>query len=174
MTQTHYDDIGLGAVVERSRWIFTVRKAEPFEKRVEVPIHEDRVRYKPYIRLFYRFRVTGALLGPGGDGFVGKTLEAAHWNTDTDLHCYRLYEVEHVGKSPIYEQYETTADLHREEELILFLSWKTEDEFRYITYESLSKKKAVLREIERIRKDTHTIYPSHEAQALPDGAPPLP
>jgi hypothetical protein len=38
----------------------------------------------------------------------------------------------------------------------------------------MAKKKAVLREIERIRKDTHTIYPSHEAQALPDGAPPLP
>jgi hypothetical protein len=173
MTQTHYDDIGLGAVVERSRWIFTVRKAEPFKRYVPVPIHEDTARYKPYQRTFLRFEVTGVLLGPGTD-WVGRTIEAAHWNTDTDLHCYRLYEVEKIGKSPIYERYETTADLHRLKQLILFLSWKQGDEFRYITYESMSKKKEVLREIGRIRKDTRTIYPSHDAGDLPDGVPPLP
>ena len=178
MTQVHYDDIGLGQVVDRSRWILTVRKAKPFKKTVAVPIHDDTARYKPYQRTFLRFVVTGTLLGPRGRDLAGKTIEAAPWNTDTDLHCYRLYEVEHIGKSPIYDRYETTADLDREKELILFLSLEAKDGFRFIAYESPAKTGDVLREIDRIRKDRHVIHPS---EAGDDGAenagpirPPLP
>ncbi len=174
MTRVHHDDIALGQVADQSRWILTVRKAAPFKKTVPVPIHEDTARYRPYLRTFLRFVVTGTLLGPVEEDLEGKTIDAAHRDTDTDLHCYRLYEVEHIGKSPIYERYKTTADLDAEKELILFLGWKAKDEFRYVAYESMSKKGDVLREIERIRKDVRTVYPSAGASPSFDEDPPPP
>jgi hypothetical protein len=155
MTRTHYEDITLSDMVSRSRLILTVSRQEPFQAEELVPIHKDTKLHPPYPKTKYNFKVNNILYDRYADGSVriegemkvstGSFVEAVQQDFETELYCHKLYYLEHRGKSPIFDRYETTADLFTEPELILFVSAIDGKELRYISYESMSRKEEVLK-----------------------------
>jgi len=154
MTRTHYEDITLSEMVSRSRIILTVSRQEPFQIEELVPIHKDTKLHPPFHKTKYNFRVNNILYDRYADGSVhiegekmvspGDTVMAVQQDFETELYCHKLYYLENRGKSPIFDRYETTADLFNEPELILFVSSINENELMYISYESLSRKDEIL------------------------------
>ena len=158
MTRTHYQELSLAKVVQRSRLILRVKKEEPFQVQVAVPIHKDTEKYPPYNKTVLRFKVLEVLYDRYEKGGVsikgemkvapGSVIETVDHEFDTMFHCHKLYYLEHIGKSPLIERYSSSADLEKEPELLLFISKIGEKELSFLGYDSLSKKDEVLKMIE--------------------------
>jgi len=162
MSQVHNRGITLKEMVRESHAILLVKQARPFRVEEKIPIHEDTIKYPPFLKVKFRFLVTEVIYNDCCDISAGKEITAVDQRTGTELHMHKVYHLEGSLKSPIFEHYETGADLLKEKELILFVSHVGPDESHFISYESVSKKQEVLDLIKKLdkRPENGRAFPS--------------
>ena len=126
-SQVHYRTITLDELARRTTHVLFVRRLKPFFTTETVDItpkgkRPDPAQYPAYRRPVYRFQVERALRLPK-DEKLPKQIEVVSANDEANLELHRKYYVEKIGRSPIYESYESPTSRKAEaaERAILFL-----------------------------------------------------
>ena len=122
MSQIDYEFISLECLIQSSDAILLVKKQDPFEKIIELPLSEKYPHNYPlHRRALYQFTVLSVL-------YTIDTLEIEadiivhRANEDTDLEMDRLYYVEGIEESPIFIAYNSEVDLYSADEFIIFVT----------------------------------------------------
>ncbi|MBN1897357.1 MAG: hypothetical protein JW827_01150 [Spirochaetes bacterium] len=151
---THFTDITLEDMIERSGYILVVTKQSPFETRKKIKIHPDTKKYPPFEHAVFHFQVKEELYSKDKTSLRDKKIDVLPPDLADRLDLYKRYHLEGVSKSPIYLNYQTKVDFYKSKEMIIFLS-KKENEHYLMTvnggYEKLSKKKKIYKLIKKLK-----------------------
>jgi hypothetical protein len=151
--QVHYENISLEQLISRSDYIFIARKLDPAYTTEEIKIHRDIKKYPPFKKIIYHFNVIDELLNKGEDSYKGKDIDVIPEDLETELKIHKLYYLEGIHKSPIYLNYESSADFSKSTELIVFLRLSSDGQFAFAAggaYEAVSKKQEIVKKIQRL------------------------
>lgn len=157
VSKIHYENISLEYLVNASSHIFVVKKRDPVITSEEVEIHKNVKKYRPFIKIVYHFKVIEDLIAGNKSVFNGDNISVLTANYDNKLEDYKTYMLERISLSPIYSQYETTADFGKSDKLIVFLIPYDERLFAFIfdgAYEDISKKGEILKLIKEKKINT--------------------
>ncbi len=154
LSQIHYRNITLEELVHRSRNIFHTKKMTPFSTVEKIDItpakgKKDDAEYPPFHKTTYHFKVIEVLRGKDRKG---KEIDVLPAHTNSSLMLHKKYYIEGIGKSPVYEMYNTIADFEGSDELILFL-YSSGGIFEFSAeeaYESVSQKKKIMKMIKKV------------------------
>lgn len=107
LSQVHYETISLKQVIERSELVLIVKLAKPNQRQIQVPIGKDKKGQDApaFVRVLTRCEVQRALTAAGAE-LVGKTIEIDGANWQDTLAMHKIYYLEGIGESPIFDRYE--------------------------------------------------------------------
>lgn len=155
VSQIHYDDITLEAVIADSSHVLKVAKSQPFLVEEQIPIDErDNDKYPPFINYRHQFRILEVLQKRQGAAALkcGDPLEVYNANYQLMLNLVRSYYIEGIMVSPIIERYRSGIELTNEGDDALFIfvveipKEHGPSEFRFtcdFAYESLDKEEEI-------------------------------
>lgn len=106
LSQVHYESISLAQLIERSEMVLIVKMAKPGQRQIQIPIGKDKKGQEApaFVRVQTRCEVQRALTAAGAE-LVGKTIEIDGANWQDTLSMHKVYYLEGMGISPIYERY---------------------------------------------------------------------
>ena len=175
MSQVHLDSVSLNEILPRTEFVFLATPGDPaFESQaLQVRREADRlvvllpsgkqvtsldrekwviwdsIRYQPSRARSY-YHVTEVLRGP--ESLSGKRICVLHANWDTDVKLTVEYEYNGLGRSPVYQAYDSKSqqEIGRSDERIMFLIRDLIDDqcFR----ETVSGASEAQSQLKRIRK----------------------
>jgi hypothetical protein len=107
LSQVHYQPVSLKQVIERSDLVLIVKMAKPSQRQIPIPIGKDNKNQEApaFVRVQTRCEVQRALTAAGAE-LVGKTIEIDGANWQDTLAMHKIYYLEGIGESPIYERYQ--------------------------------------------------------------------
>lgn len=107
LSQVHYQTLSLKQVIERSELVLIVKLAKPNQRQIQVPIGKDQKGQDApaFVRVLTRCEVQRALTAAGAE-LVGKTIEIDGANWQDTLAMHKIYYLEGIGESPIFDRYE--------------------------------------------------------------------
>lgn len=170
LSQIHYQIISLKELMERSEFVLVVKLAKPSQRQIQVPIGKDRRNQEApaFVRVQTRCEVLRALAPAGTTGaeLVGKTLEIDGANWQETLAMHKIYYLEGIGESPIYDRYEpadragaqTQEPEPKDAPFIVFLRREGKSGFAFAAEGAVErlKNRAAIEELLRHRKQAPT------------------
>jgi hypothetical protein len=133
MSQIDYEFISLEELINESGAIFLVRKNDPFEQVVEIPLskkHPDK--YPFHRRVMYHFTVFSPLYTiytvPAETNII-----VHRANEAIDFELEKLYYIDGVEESPVYFAFQPDIDMYTADTLIIFVNKipDTDNEYRF-------------------------------------------
>jgi hypothetical protein len=152
VTRTFFEEVPLNDLVRHANVIVVVKKAEPFVTHETVPVlppadKEIKKEIPPFTKTTYRFTVLDVLKS---DAPIpkGHPLNVSPANEEDNFYLHKLYYIDNIGKSPIYDRYSPSAgfDFEKADTLILFLYTGDHRSFRFAVedaYEAPSRRKEI-------------------------------
>ncbi len=153
-----YNDLSLRELIKSSPYILVVEKRDPFITTKTKPIHWNILKYKPYKQKTYHYKINEVLYSQNGES-LPSNIDVLPANSQKKLYIYKKYELEGIGKSPIYERYNTSSQFNKENKLIVFL-YKPDNNFEFYceeAYESFSKRSKILKIMKKFNKTPNNI-----------------
>ena len=158
MGQVHYEDTPLKDLIERSDYIFVVKKLEPSYTVEEIKIHQDIKKYPPFKKVINHFNIEEELFNKDKACMNGKDINIISADFHTELLVHKMYYLEGTHKSPIYSNYESSLEYGKANELIIFLRSSKDNDFAFTchgAYEAVSKKQEIVDIIKRKGDDAN-------------------
>jgi hypothetical protein len=152
VTQTFFEEVPLNDLVRRANVIVVVKKRTPFVTHETLPVlpprgQEIKREIPPFTKTTYHFTVLDVLKS---DQPIpeGPPLGVSPANEEENFDLHKMYYIDNIGKSPIYDRYSPSAgfDFEKADTLILFLYTGDHQSFRFAVEgarEAPSKRKEI-------------------------------
>jgi hypothetical protein len=152
VTQTFYEDVPLKDLVRNANVIVVVNKRDPFVAHESIPIlpppgREIKREIPPFTKTTYHFTVVD-VLKTNEPIPKGLPLNVSPANEEDNLHIHKLYYIDNIGKSPIYDRYSPSRgfSFEKADTMILFLHTGDHRSFRFAAddaHEAPSQRKII-------------------------------
>jgi len=119
VSRVHYRKADLQKLILFTEHVVAVRADDPAHSTEDIPIHKDTKKYPPYKLYKQHFIVTHVLYGKGIK--AGEKIKVLSADYAAQLRLQKLYYLEGIRKSPIYDRYERQFSHEDDNEFIIFL-----------------------------------------------------
>lgn len=149
VTKTYYRDVSLDQVVAMADCILRVEKEKQFTSQKEVRIEKDGTLFHLYTLTGFHFKITRVIYSSSKRNVpeAGAPIIVYPAYSSENINLSRLFYLEGIGKSPVYNRYKSSISFENINDMIIFVNRQDDGTFEFCCeygYESAEMEKEIL------------------------------